>query len=1506
MRSKDNQIETRGKATRNLFTLPHLVDAQGPKTKGRRLYDAAQDLLTELEAGRALTAKTLRAAVTANFDDRTDADGAWSWKDAYEAAEGAVVLFIQRYGNAMTQHGGRPRSRAEQLARIRRLEALEPSETIRNETQLRLQQFSTPLSLALAVQLAADIHPADVVLEPSAGTGFLAALGALKLRADQKGRLHLNELGEIRKDLLQALFPHVAVSQLNAEQLADRRPNLRPSIVVMNPPFSRTPGIDGQWRHADTRHVRSAYQMLQPGGRLVTITSERCRPHEQEWRNVFHTCNVHPRIAFTCAVAGRVYSRHGTTFDCRLTILDKPTPAQELDSIIDQAQRAEDVGSLIDLLTRRLPPRLNLESATPRRRSRTPGPVKRQSAQARRLTERENHTWGPCEELKYTPIDRDIDEGPAAETSGAYQAWTAETIDIPHASAHPTALVQSRAMAAVRHPIASYRPKLPLAITEEAKLSAAQLESVVLAGQAGLKHLERQHLVSDNWDTSFPVNDEGVPLNEDWDKAKESGQDFNLEPVRFRQGWMLGDGTGTGKGRQVTAIILDNWLRGRKRALWLSQSDKLVEDARRDWLAVGGLEADIIPVSRIKQGEPIKNQQGILFATYATLRSVSRQGKIPRLHQMVNWLADGTSSEKHRQFQGAIVFDESHAMANAAGGKGSRGKIKPSAQGLAGLKLQNALPDARIIYVSATGATTTKGLAYAKRLGLWGAQMTPFEKREDFITAMTVGGVAAMEIVARDLKALGLYQARALSYEGVEIEILEHTLTEEQTNAYNEYADAFQIIHKHLHMALEASGVTHEKNGKIQTLNPNAKGAAIAAFESTKQRFFNHMLTGMKMPTLIKAVQEDIENGRAPVVQLVSTGEALMERRILQVPPSEWEDLTIDLTPREYVMEYLLHAFPTQLYEEYTNEEGDLAARPVVDSDGQAVESQAALRERDELVEKLGGLPPVQSALDQLIQVVGHDTVAEISGRKRRILRIDDGNGCRMALRPRAADSNLSEANAFMEGEKKALVFSMAGAIGRSYHASKTCKNQDRRVHYLLETGWRADQAIQGLGRSHRTHQASAPIFRPVSTNVKGERRFISTIAKRLDSLGALTRGQRNSQTTMGDNDEALFKASDNFESVYAHRALNLFYIKLWNKEMGDYTLKRFQELTGLKLLDNDGNLNSTDDLPEMYQFLNRLLALRIQDQNALFEELEQLLASNIEQAMEAGTYNQGVEEIFADSVNIRSRENLYTDRHTSAETELIELSLREKSHPMTAEAAEERLHAGGRTTNRNGLKINTQSKRPAIAITAPSWFQDDGRLERRVYLLRPNKRESMSESVLNSSNWEAAPKRDWKRAWNHEIETTPEYREQRIWLVSGLLLPIWDRLPEASMRVRRITTDDGQPLIGRTLMLADVNKTREAFGCTEALELSAQEVWTEIWERGSRFQLTKDVSLCRRRVMGIDRLEIANCFGQTLENLKRMGCRTEVIYHQTRAFAPNLEVLARVLKQYPLRSGRA
>ena len=121
---------------------------------------------------------------------------------------------------------------------------------------------------------------------------------------------------------------------------------------------------------------------------------------------------------------------------------------------------------------------------------------------------------------------------------------------------------------------------------------------------------------------------------------------------------------------------------------------------------------------------------------------------------------------------------------------------------------------------------------------------TPFEQRTDFVTAMEAGGVAAKEVVARDLKALGLYQARALSYDGVEVELLEHPLTPEQRRIYDAYAGAFKVIHRNIEDALKATGIMEGD----ATLNKNAKSAALSAFEGRQATFLRSSPDRHEMP----------------------------------------------------------------------------------------------------------------------------------------------------------------------------------------------------------------------------------------------------------------------------------------------------------------------------------------------------------------------------------------------------------------------------------------------------------------------------------------------------------------------------------------------------------------------------------------------------------------------------------------------------------------------------------
>ena len=354
----------------------------------------------------------------------------------------------------------------------------------------------------------------------------------------------------------------------------------------------------------------------------------------------------------------------------------------------------------------------------------------------------------------------------------------------------------------------------------------------------------------------------------DADDGQLTRADDDPHAKAIRQGAFVGDNPGVGKGRIAASIILANWLAGRRKAIWISKSANLIEDAIRDWRDLGGSPTDIQPLSKWKADDAIPMKAGILFVTYATLRAQSKSLKT-RLVQIIDW----TGSD----FDGVIAFDEAHAMANAAGSTEGRGS-KPSLQGLAGLKLQSTLPRARITYISATGATQVSNLAYASRLGLWGSGPDyPFASREQFVSSMEAGGVAAMEIVARDLKAMGLYAARALSFEGVEYDILEHALSAAQTEIYDTYASAFKTIHGSLHKALEATGIV-DPDGKTQFTA--SKASAMSRFESTKQRFFAHLLLGMKTPSVIAAMEQDLKDGWAPVLQIVSTGEALLKRRI--------------------------------------------------------------------------------------------------------------------------------------------------------------------------------------------------------------------------------------------------------------------------------------------------------------------------------------------------------------------------------------------------------------------------------------------------------------------------------------------------------------------------------------------------------------------------------------------------------------------------------------------------
>ena len=1405
---------------------------------------AANRLLPDLQQGARVDSARLRAALEAAFGG-TDAEGAWTWKTAYEACESSMVLFLRRFGAAMR---GRVAGPVALLAMLDRLAALLPTHTRRSEESQALQQFSTPVGLGFAAAVAAAIAPTDLVLEPSAGTGLLAIFAELA-----GASLLLNELAETRADLLDLLFPAASISRYDAAHIDDfLETGTTPSVVLMNPPFTAGAHVEGRVADSALRHMRSALARLADGGRLVAITGANLAPDNSTWTEAFVGLQERARLVFTAPINGAAFARHGTTMPTRLTVFDK-RPADDARQFQAAPGIAPDAATLLQWVLDTVPPRLPVVTGLPSKTVLRLAPSRGPSPSSRPVAVKPIAPSTDAEEITYKTVEWRPAQA-ARLTDALYEVYGLQSLRIPGAQPHPTPLVQSAAMASVAPPKPSYRPHLTKAAF--AGLSDAQLETVIYAGECHAGHLAG-----------------GWKIDATFDQIDAAPEDAGAA-VRFRRGFFLGDGTGAGKGRQVAAIILDNWLKGRRRAIWISKSDTLIEDAQRDWSALGQERLLIQPLSRFRQGTPIRLAEGILFVTYATLRSAEREEKVSRLQQILDWLG--------RDFDGVIVFDEAHVMANAAGGKGERGDVAPSQQGRAGLRLQHALADARVLYVSATGATTVRNLAYAQRLGLWGGDDFPFATRAEFVEAIEAGGVAAMEVVARDLKSLGLYAARSLSFAGIEYELLEHKLTPEQRRIYDAYAGAFEVIHNNLSAALDAANITGTSEEGSRTLNSQAKSAARSAFESTKQRFFGHLLTSMMTPTLIKSIDRDLADGHAAVVQVVSTGEALMERRLAEIPASEWNDLSVDLTPREYVLDYLAHSFPTQLFEEFTDDEGNLVSRPVW-RDGQPVQCREAVQRRDRMIEKLASLAPVPGALDQIVHRFGTEHLAEVTGRSRRVVR----KGERLAVESRAGSANLAETSAFQDDKKRILVFSEAGGTGRSYHADLGARNQRLRVHYLLEAGWKADAAIQGLGRTNRTNQAQPPLFRHMATDVHAQKRFLSTIARRLDTLGAITRGQRQT------GGQGLFRPEDNLESPYGRAALRQFYILLHGGKVAGCSLERFQAATGLSLCDQDGTLK--EDLPPISQFLNRLLALTIAMQNTLFDVFEALLRAKIEGAIAAGVYDHGVETIVAHSLTLSERRTIYTHAATGAQTEVFTLLKRERNNPVTlAEVMTAAHDRGGR------LLVNSKSQRAALQVPAPAIMLDDGRIETRVRLVRPMERMTYAAETLAETAWEDATDCTFAAAWAREIAELPEFSESNLYVVTGLLLPIWRRLPNEGCRVYRLQTDDGMRIIGRQVTPDWIADT-----LGEAPKLATAEAWRLVLERGATLTLAEGLSLRRRLVMGLQRIELEGFSDGMVDRLKALGLMSEIIAWKLRLFVPigdsGRQAFAKVMKRFAL-----
>ncbi|CAA3028935.1 strawberry notch isoform X1 [Olea europaea subsp. europaea] len=928
----------------------------------------------------------------------------------------------------------------------------------------------------------------------------------------------------------------------------------------------------------------------------------------------------------------------------------------------------------------------------------------------------------PPEEVNEVAVEVEREEDEGGMVGETFMDYRPPKLSI--GPPHPDPIVETSSLSAVQPPEPTYDLRTKDDLENSKALSCLQIETLVYACQRHLHHL----------------------------------------PNGARAGFFLGDGAGVGKGRTIAGLIWENWHQGRRKALWISIGSDLKFDSRRDLDDVGAMCIEVhalnkLPYSKL-DSKSVGIREGVVFLTYSSLIASSEKGR-SRLQQLVQWCGP--------QYDGLIIFDECHKAKNLvpeAGGQSTR-------TGEAVLEIQARLPEARVIYCSATGASEPRNMGYMVRLGLWGVG-TSFINFREFLGAMEKGGVGALELVAMDMKARGMYVCRTLSYEGVEFEVVEVPLNSSMTDMYRKAAEFWAKLRMELLSA--STFLTNDKPSSSQLWR---------LFWANHQRFFRHMCMSAKVPAVVNLSKQALMENKCVVIGLQSTGEARTEEAVSKYG-LELDDFVSG--PRELLLKFVEENYPLPEKPEPLPEESEKelpkkrrSAKPDVSFTGRVRKVAKWQAESDEesewgsetdtepesvgsddefqicnicnseeerkkllqcsccgqLVHPACLVPPVVEAapedwschlckekteeylqerrayvaelfkryevaverqsnileiirsmdlpnnpLDDIIdQLGGPDKVSEITGRRGMLVRASGGKGVTYQARNTKDVTmemvNMHEKQLFMDGKKLVAIISEAGSAGVSLQADRRAINQKRRVHLTLELPWSADRAIQQFGRTHRSNQASAPEYRLLFTNLGGERRFASIVAKRLESLGALTQGDRRAGPSL---------SAYNYDSVYGKRALMVMYKGLMEQEslpvvppgcsseepetIRDFILKGKAGLISVGII-RDSVLGSgkdsgkisgrivDSDMHDVGRFLNRLLGLPPEIQNKLFELFVCILDLLIQNARTEGHLDSGIVDMKANSVELQGNpKTVHVDHMSGASTMLFTFTL--------------------------------------------------------------------------------------------------------------------------------------------------------------------------------------------------------------------------------------------------------
>jgi len=604
---------------------------------------------------------------------------------------------------------------------------------------------------------------------------------------------------------------------------------------------------------------------------------------------------------------------------------------------------------------------------------------------------------------------------------------------------------------------------------------------------------------------------------------------LSLSNMAKDAGFIIGDQTGTGKGR-VVASMIRYAIKNGKTPIFVTEKPNLYSDMYRDLTDIGMPDLNILMTNAGTKMEMDESGEKILKTKSsrshnALLQSLMDEGSLGDFDVIFTTYSQMQPVKGARTVRmdflsafaagGLAIFDESH---NAGGtGTGKRGKEKLSRGGFARELI--SIADG-VMYSSAT---------YAKRPDVMDLySKTDMHMAVDNIAnlpeAINAGGVPLQQVNASMLVESGQYIRRERTFEGVEYDPKVVPVDRKMGDQISAVMAEIQNFSKHREKSVKLLAKEAKKEAKAVTGQSGTADATSINFTSVMHNLIDQMLLSLKVAPAVDDALAALERGEKPVLTVANTMGSFIEEYVKEIGLIPGD--AIDISFGSLLERYLERTRTVTEKDAFGNKE-----KIYLTDDQLTSKALQSYKTAQSLISGLGMDDIPVSPIDYIkskLEEKGYK-VGEITGRQHIIEYRQDGTDVynrRPAkdIKPVGRKRTIS---AFNSGGIDAMILNQAGSTGLSLHASEKFKDQSMRHMIIVQPEKNIDTHMQMLGRVHRTGQIKTPRYTQMIANIPAEKRPAAVLAKKMASLNANTTASRKSALTAKDTPDFMNEFGD-------------------------------------------------------------------------------------------------------------------------------------------------------------------------------------------------------------------------------------------------------------------------------------------------------------------------------------------------------------------------------------------